>query len=34
VLAALFVHRGSAESKDSDDRMEEKIDRIVKKLDA
>jgi purine-cytosine permease-like protein len=34
VLAALFIHRGSGESKDSDDRMEAKIDRIVKKLDA
>jgi succinate dehydrogenase hydrophobic anchor subunit len=34
VLAAVFIHRGSGESKDSDDRMEEKIDRIVKKLDA
>jgi hypothetical protein len=34
VLAAVFIHRGSAESKDSDDRMESKIDRIVKKLDA
>lgn len=34
VLAAIFIHRGSAESKDSDDRMEAKLDRIVKKLDA
>ena len=34
VLAAVFIHRGSAESKDSDDRMEAKIDRIVSKLDA
>lgn len=34
VLAAVFIHRGSGESKDGDDRMEEKIDRIVKKLDA
>jgi hypothetical protein len=34
VLAAVFIHRGSAESKDSDDRMEEKLDRIVSKLDA
>jgi hypothetical protein len=34
VLAAVFIHHGSAESKDSDDRMEAKIDRIVSKLDA
>ena len=34
VLAAVFIHRGSAESKDSDDRMEAKIDRIMQKLDA
>jgi heme O synthase-like polyprenyltransferase len=34
VLAAVYVHHGSAESKDSEDRMEAKIDRIVKKLDA
>ncbi len=34
VLAAVFIHRGSAESKDSNDRMEAKIDRIVTKLDA
>ena len=34
VLAALYTHRGSAESKDSDDRMEAKLDRIVEKLDA
>jgi cytochrome c biogenesis protein CcdA len=34
VIAALFIHRGSAESKDSDDRVEAKIDRIVRKLDA
>ena len=34
VLAAVFIHRGSSESKDSDDRMEAKIDRIVSKLDA
>ena len=34
VLAAVYIHRGSAESKDSDDRMEAKIDRIVEKLGA
>jgi hypothetical protein len=34
VLAAVFIHHGSSESKDSDDRMEAKIDRIVQKLDA
>ena len=28
VLSALFIHHGSAESKDSDDRMERKIDEI------
>jgi len=33
VLAALLIHRGSAESKDSDDRMEKKIDDIAKRLD-
>jgi hypothetical protein len=33
VLSALFIHRGSAESKDSDDRMEKKIDDIAKRLD-
>lgn len=33
-LAALFLHRGSAESKDSDDRMEQMLQDIKKKLDA
>jgi branched-subunit amino acid ABC-type transport system permease component len=33
VLAALLIHRGSGESKDSDDRMEESLKRIEKKLD-
>jgi hypothetical protein len=33
VFSALLIHRGSAESKDSDDRVEEKIDAIAKKLD-
>jgi Domain of unknown function (DUF6766) len=32
VLAALLIHRGSAESKDSDDRMEESLKRIEEKL--
>ena len=29
VLSAIFIHHGSAESKDSDDRMERKIDEIL-----
>jgi heme A synthase len=33
VLAALFIHRGSAESKDSDDRMEAALKRIEERLD-
>ena len=33
VLSALLIHRNSAESKDSDERMEEKIDKIAKRLD-
>jgi uncharacterized protein DUF6766 len=33
-LAALFVHRGSAESRDSDDRMEQMLKEIKQKLDA
>ncbi len=32
VLAAMYIHRGSAESKDSDDRMEEALKRIEQKL--
>jgi hypothetical protein len=32
-MAALFIHRGSAESKDSVDRMEEKLDRIERQLE-
>ena len=32
VLSALLIHRGSAESKDSDDRMEEALKRIEKQL--
>jgi hypothetical protein len=34
VLSALLIHRGSGESKDSADRMEQKIDGIAKRLDA
>jgi hypothetical protein len=34
VLAALLIHRGSGESKDSDDRMEETLKRIEERLDA
>ncbi len=34
VLAALLIHRGSAESKDSDERMEEILKRIEKKVGA
>ena len=33
VLAALFIHHGSAESKDSDDRIEQILHRIEQKLD-
>jgi hypothetical protein len=32
VLAALLIHRGSAESKDSDERVEASLKRIEKKL--
>ena len=32
LLAALLVHRGSAESKDSDERMEQALQRIEQKL--
>ena len=32
VLAALYVHKGSAESKDSDERMEAALRRIEEKL--
>jgi hypothetical protein len=34
VLAALLIHRGSSESKDSDERMEEMLKRIEKRLEA
>jgi hypothetical protein len=33
VFSAVLIHRGSAESKDSDDRMEETLQRIERKLD-
>jgi hypothetical protein len=33
VLSAVLIHRGSAESKDSDDRIEAAIERIEKRLD-
>jgi Na+-transporting methylmalonyl-CoA/oxaloacetate decarboxylase gamma subunit len=33
VLSALLIHRGSAESKDSDDRVEEALARIERRLD-
>jgi hypothetical protein len=32
VLSSLYIHRGSAESKDGDDRMEEALKRIEDKL--
>jgi hypothetical protein len=32
VLSAVLVHQGSAESRDSDDRMEEALNRIEKKI--
>ena len=32
VLSALLIHKGSAESRDSDDRMEEAIERIERNL--
>ena len=34
VLSALFIHRGSAESKDSDEQMQRSLDRIEKRLKA
>jgi succinate dehydrogenase hydrophobic anchor subunit len=33
VLAALLIHRGSAESKDGTDRIERKVDQIARRLD-
>ena len=32
VMSALLIHRGSAESKDSDDRIEEALKRIEQKM--
>jgi hypothetical protein len=32
VMSALLIHKGSAESRDSDDRMEEALERIEEKL--
>jgi hypothetical protein len=32
VMSALLIHKGSAESRDSDDRMEEALKRIEEKL--
>jgi hypothetical protein len=34
VLSALLIHKGSAESKDSDERMEATLERIEKRLEA
>jgi uncharacterized membrane protein YhaH (DUF805 family) len=34
VLATLFIHKGSAESKDSDEQMQKSLDRIEKRLKA
>lgn len=34
VLTSFLIHRGSAESKDSNDRMEAKLDAIHRKLDS
>ena len=34
VLSAVLIHRGSAESKDSDDRIEAKLDAIAERLNA
>ena len=33
-LSALFIHKGSAESKDSDEQMQKSLDRIEKRLKA
>ena len=33
IMAAILIHKGSAESKDSDDRIEEALKRIEEKLD-
>ena len=34
VFTTMYIHHGSAESKDSEDRIEQKVDRIVEKLGA
>ena len=34
VMTAFFIHRGSAESRDSDDRMEAALERIEHRLEA
>ena len=34
VLAALFIHRGSAESRDSDEQIQDSLKRIEKRLSA
>ena len=34
LLTALFIHKGSAESRDSEDRMEAALERIERRLDA
>ena len=34
VLSALFIRRGSVESKDSDEQMQKSLDRIEKRLKA
>jgi succinate dehydrogenase hydrophobic anchor subunit len=34
VLTSAYLHRGSAESRDSEDRLEAKVDRLLKKFDA
>jgi hypothetical protein len=34
VLSAFFIHRGSAESRDSDERMQQTLNRIEKRLAA
>jgi hypothetical protein len=34
VLTSFLIHRGSAESKDSNDRLEAKVDQLNAKLDA
>jgi hypothetical protein len=33
-LTSFLIHKGSSESRDSDDRMEEALERIERRLDA